>query len=255
MAARSIVTPKLAKKIRLLWRTPSFPGSFSGLSNFALALKGKNIQLTKHEVFDIMKTDQDFILETKKKRKRFQRRKLMVHGFGNIWQADIGDMIPFRGYKSFLCCVDLFSRNIYCKKLKSKTATAVKNKFQQIFNEVGFAPEKLETDRGSEFIGNRLFFKERNVFFKTKTGANKAAFAEHAIQVKNYLLLRSIIAGQIVLRGVSLGIPSRTAPLAHAHVYVSDNRTSLEKNGASSFPAFKGNKIFGPFGLWQTSSA
>ncbi len=183
-SAHKKISEGLKEKIRKLWRTPSFHGSFTGLTNFHIALKEKNIYLSKERLFHIMSEDQDFILETKKRRKKLIRRKMIVHGFGRLWQADIGEMVPTDdGYKSFLCCVDIFSRNIYCRPLKSKTAANVQKKFSEIFAEVYLKPEKIETDRGMEFVGSKAFFKKQKIFFKTKTGANKAAFAEHAIQV------------------------------------------------------------------------
>ncbi len=178
------IPERLKEKIRQLWRSPSFHGAFTGLANFHVALKDKNIMLSKEKLFHIMSEDQDFILETKKRRKRLNRRKMIVHGFGRLWQADLGDMPSDDGYKSFLCCVDIFSRNIYCRALKSKTGKAVQQKFREIFAEVHLKPEKIETDRGVEFLSNKAFFQKNNIFFKTKTGANKAAFAEHAIQVR-----------------------------------------------------------------------
>ena len=176
------------KEIRDLWRTPGFSGAFSGLTNFRTTLAlNKNIHISRIKLFQIMQHDEDFILETKKKRKQIPRRPLTIHGFGNTWQADIAEMFPFEGYNSFLCCVDLFSRRIFCEVLKGKSAEEVKKAFKKTFQEAGVRPEKLETDRGSEFLGNRRFFRNQQIFFKIKVGKNKAAFAEHAIQVKDIL--------------------------------------------------------------------
>ncbi len=145
--------------------------------------KEKNISISKASLFQVMSTDDDFILETKKRHKRIMRRNMIVHGFATAWQADVGDMFLSHGYKSFLRCVDIFSRNVYCRALRSKTAEEVQRKFNQIFTDVHAKPVQLETDRGSEFIGSKSYFKEKEIFCKTKTGANKASFAEHAIQV------------------------------------------------------------------------
>ncbi len=132
VAADQIATPARKRKkeadeipdrtktlIRKLWRTPKFAGSFSGLSNFraCLALQ-KDIHISRIELFKIMQTDEDFILETKRRRKRFERRKIVVHGFGSIWQADLGEMMENSNMKYFLCCIDLFSYNIYCRSLE-----------------------------------------------------------------------------------------------------------------------------------------
>ena len=165
---RTPLSEKIKKRIWKLWRDPKFSGSFCGLSTFQLALKQQHISISKEELFKIMSTDVDFILETKRRRKRFLRRKMKVHGFAVLWQVDLGDMFPYEDYKSFLCCIDIFSRNIYCRPLKSKTAKTVQKKFIEIFKEAGMRPEKIESDRGSEFIGSRSFFKENKIFSAQK---------------------------------------------------------------------------------------
>ncbi len=170
--------------IRSLWRDPNFSAAFSGLTNFQIALHSiKGIDISRSDLFKVMQTDQDFILETKKRLKKFERRHLVVHGFANIWQADVADMPPFREFKGFLLCIDLFSRNIYCRLLKTKKVKEVRQKFVQIFQEVGIKPQKLETDRGPEFMGGKSFFASKKILLKPKVGQNKASFAEHGIQV------------------------------------------------------------------------
>ncbi len=181
----SAISEETKEQILSLWRKPGFPGAFTGLATFRTALAlNKDIHLSKSQLFNIMKNDEDFVLETKRRRKQFPRRKLVIHGFGSVWQSDIAEMPLINDYIGFLCCIDLFSRNIYCKSLKSKEAKAVKVAFQEIFKQAGIKPQQLETDRGSEFLGNRSFFLKQQFFFKIKVGKNKASFAEHAIQVK-----------------------------------------------------------------------
>ncbi len=54
----------------------------------------------------------------------------------------------------------------------------------------------METDQGQEFLSNKDFFSKQHIFFKIKTGQNKAALAERGIQtVKHRLfkLLRSLL--------------------------------------------------------------
>ncbi len=72
----------LRKKIIRLWKSPSFAGSYLGLSNFRLALKlDENIEISREELRKIMNTDEDFLLETRKIRKKIDRRKINVHGY------------------------------------------------------------------------------------------------------------------------------------------------------------------------------
>ena len=163
------------EKIRKLWRDPKFPGSFSGISNFQAALKfDKNIDISKSKLFNILRHDRNYILEMRKIKKIVKRRAMNIHGYGVLWQADVGEMFPIGNYASFLLCIDIFSRRIFCQNLTSKRAEVVENAFKRIFQEANIKPEKIETDQGGEFKNNRAFFEKNDIFWKLKVGANKA---------------------------------------------------------------------------------
>ncbi len=184
-------------QIRALWRQPSFCGSFSGINNFQNCLETeKNIKLSKAKLFSILRKDQDFVMESRKSQKTFPRRKFMVHGVGQVWQADLGIMYPYSDYIGFLLCIDLFSHAIFCKLLRGKDRLSTKLAFEEIFTESKLVPRKLETDQGQEFISNKQYFSQKGIFFKIKTGRHKASYAERAIQtVKHrlYRLLRTLL--------------------------------------------------------------
>ncbi len=182
--------------IRALWRNPKFSGSFSGLSNFSNALRvEKNIKIPRAKLLNIMQKDDDFLLETKVHRKDIPRRQMKVHGVGILWQADLAEMFHMANKTGFLLCIDVFSRAIFCSTLKNKSAEEVRKAFRVIFRQAGLKPEKLETDQGSEFRGNRRFFDEEKIFFKVKIGRNKASFAEygiHLVKTRLFRLLRTL---------------------------------------------------------------
>ena len=183
------------KKIIKLWRKPGFPGAFTGLTNFRTCLAlNENIHISRNRLFHIMQEDPDFILETKQKRKQILRRHFITHGFGNVFQADIAEMPTVGKFKAFLCCVDLFSRRIFCVLLKSKAAKEVRQAFKKIFKTAGIRPQQIETDRGSEFVGNKTFFHNEKIFYKIKVGKNKAAFAEHAIKVGGSIFVKHYLS-------------------------------------------------------------
>lgn len=143
-----------------------------------------------------MHSDPDFLIETNKIKKKFPRRKMNLHGFCALWQADLAFMFPIKKFIGFLLCIDVFSRRIFCKVIASKTAEETRNAFKKIFAKCNDKPDVLETDRGAEFLGNRPFFEKENIYFKYKTGQNKASFAEHAIFLvkrKLYRLMRSLL--------------------------------------------------------------
>ncbi len=184
------------EEIQKLWRNPKFSGSFSGVRNFQASLGlEKNIHLSISELFAILRKDPDFVAEMRQVRIRFPRRHVMVHGVGRLWQGDLGIMFQYEEYVGFLLCVDVFSRQIFCEPLKSKDAETVRLAFKKIFKRAGLKPNVLETDKGTEFTGNKKYFQTESIYFKVKIGRHKAAFAEKGIQIvkrRLYRLLRTL---------------------------------------------------------------
>ncbi len=199
MADPQTVTGDIDPKIiQDLWQDPSFSGSFSGINTFqsALAME-KKIKISKQKLFSILRKNRNFLAESKKRYKIIPRRKIIVHGIGQMWQADLAMLFPFNGFIGFLLCIDAFSRRIFCEPLKKKDKVSVETAFKKIFLAAQYRPAKLETDQGQEFLSNKKFFSKEGIFFKIKRGQNKAALAERAIQtVKHRLfrLLRSLLS-------------------------------------------------------------
>ncbi len=147
------------EEIRKLWRNPRFSGCYSGLRNFHTALKlEKNISIPEKDLFNILKQDRNYILEMRKVKKKINRRKMNIHGYGILWQADLGELYNFDGWIVFLLCIDISSRRIFARKLKSKRAIEVRKAFKSIFREANLKPEKLVSDQGQEFQSNASFF-------------------------------------------------------------------------------------------------
>ena len=165
MAPKEKIAQSLKNEILKLWRDPLFSGSFSGIGTFQDALKfEKNINVPYLDLLDLMKNERDFITSTRPVRK-FPRRQMDIHGYGTLWQADLAEMPVDDDFKYFLLCVNVFSSKIFCRAMKNKSSIVVKNAFEMIFREAGLTPEKLETDQGSEFLGNKSYFKEKKIFF------------------------------------------------------------------------------------------
>ncbi len=105
-------------------------------------------------------------------------------------------MFPIDNFIGFLICVDVFSRKIFCRAIKSKSSESVRRAFRKIFRTIDDKPDVLETDQGSEFVSNAQFFKDEKIFLKFKRGPNKASFAENAILLvkrKLFRLMRSLL--------------------------------------------------------------
>lgn len=132
-----------------LWTDLSFAGSFAGIRTFRMFLKtDKNIDVPIAKLYSLLKQLPLYIMNQKIVRK-FPRRKYVVTSFGQVCQADLGEMAPFNKFRYFLLVVDLFSRHMYVEALRRKTGPVVRNGFIKIFDEFKSPCIKLETDQES----------------------------------------------------------------------------------------------------------
>lgn len=131
----------------------------------------------------------------KPKRKTFKRRKVKCIRRFETLQADLMIMDAFKdmnsGYSCILLVIDIFSKYIWVRKMKTKRADETAKAFKSILDEI---PDKkaikhVWVDMGSEFKGKfkDLVHKEGINLYSTHTGM-KAMIAERAIrEFKNRL--------------------------------------------------------------------
>ena len=158
-----------------LWRDPNFSGSYRGIKTFQILLKtDKNIDVSQERLYRLVKKDPIFLIHQRPIR-NFDRRPYDIRFYGENVQSDLAFMYPFNNFMYFLLVVDCFSLKIFVRPLKSKSSPAVGEAFKEIFNDFKAPIHVLETDRGTEFIGNKKLFKEQNIYYKSKFGQNKAS--------------------------------------------------------------------------------
>jgi Integrase core domain len=182
------------EEILKIYKDPNFFASFGGVRQFRDALFAEfqeNVPLQR--LTKILQTDENYLLHMKPRRK-FPVRHYDVKSFGSLVQMDLAFMPKYQGFSYFLLLIDVFSRHIYCEALKEKSAGQIKVAFEKIYENFQSPIYKLESDQGTEFIGNKKYFKSKNIYFHTKVQKHKASFAEHAIylvKIKLYKILRN----------------------------------------------------------------
>ena len=84
-----------------------------------------------------------------------------------------------KGYKFLLTCIDVFSKFAWVVPLKNKTGESLVNGFQIILG-TGRSPEKLQTDKGTEFLNRNFqsFLKEKNIHFFTTNSELEVSVVE-----------------------------------------------------------------------------
>lgn len=96
----------------------------------------------------------------KPSRKKFIRRRVILKGIDDLWQADLVDMNAFSkyndNYKYILTVIDCFSKYAWALPLKTKSSSAVTELMNTIFINDKRVPKNIQTDLGKEFY-NKLF--------------------------------------------------------------------------------------------------
>lgn len=87
-------------------------------------------------------------------RRNYPRRRVITHGYDDLWQADLVDMQPYakvnKGFKYILTVIDVLSKYAWAIPLKSKSAKDVRAAFTVIISD-SRKPKNLQTDNGKEF--------------------------------------------------------------------------------------------------------
>ena len=125
---------------------------------------------------------------------KFHTEAIIVDYMDMQWDADLlqlSDLAKYNnGYKYLLVCIDLFSRYLWVKALKTKTAAETAKACKEIFD-MGRHCETLRTDQGREFLGApfRDLLKDYSVTHMLAYGVHKASYAErvnHTIEDRLY---------------------------------------------------------------------
>ncbi|XP_018318362.1 uncharacterized protein, partial [Mycetomoellerius zeteki] len=88
-------------------------------------------------------------------RRNFSRRRIIVRGYNDLWQADIVEMRPYSSYNRrrhyILTVINVLSKYAWAVPLKSKGGSETADAIAEIIRESGRCPKNLQTDMGKEF--------------------------------------------------------------------------------------------------------
>ena len=118
----------------------------------------------------------------------FPRRKTIIKGLDDLWQADLAQMDRYakenRGFKFILLVIDCFSKYVWAKPIKSKSSDDVTEAFSAILKESKRNPQNLNTDQGMEFYNSNFqsLMKKYNINHYSTFSHKKAAIVERAIR-------------------------------------------------------------------------
>lgn len=121
-------------------------------------------------------------------RKNFARRRTIIKGLDDLWQCDLAQMDIYAGenenHKFILVVIDCFSKFVWVKALKTKTAEEVTRAFTEILQRGKRSPKNLQTDQGTEFFNGKFqrLMKEYKINHYNTFTIKKAAIVERVIR-------------------------------------------------------------------------
>lgn len=121
-------------------------------------------------------------------RRTYPRRKYIIRGFDDTWQADLGEFGFYakenKGYKYILFVIDTFSKFLWTAPLKNKSGDSVTLAMKKILESDVRRPKKLQTDAGKEFYNKKFqnLLQDYNITLYSTYTIVKAAMAERVIK-------------------------------------------------------------------------
>ena len=92
-----------------------------------------------------------------------------------------------KGFRFFLCIVDIFSKYAWVAPLKDKMGASIVNAFQKILEKSGRQPNKIWVDKGSEFYNSsfKKWLEDNNIEMYSIHNEVKSVAAERFIITLN----------------------------------------------------------------------
>ena len=116
-----------------------------------------------------------------------------------LWEADLAFVQDVAeendGVNYLLFVIDVLSKYVWVRPMKNKTACSLLEAFGTILSE-GRKPEKLRTDKGTEFLNKAFeqYLKKKNIQFYTANNEPKASVVERVNRTLKSKLYRYFTA-------------------------------------------------------------
>lgn len=120
-------------------------------------------------------------------RKNFRRRRTIIKGLDDLWQIDLAEFPQHarenKGHKFILIVIDCFSKYLWSRPLKSKSAEEVSRAMEDVLMEQRH-PKNLQSDQGKEFYNTKFngLMKRYSINHYSTYTVKKASMAERVIR-------------------------------------------------------------------------
>ena len=166
-----------------LYYNPESPASFGGVEAvYRAAKEDSKFQLSRNKIKTWLRQQDTYTLH-RPVRYRFKRNRVIVGGIDKEREADLVVMDSLskenNGYKYILTVTDVLSKYAWVEPLKTKSGENLVKVLEKILKK-GWKPEKLHSDKGTEFTNKlfQAFLKHKKITFFTTYNETKASIVE-----------------------------------------------------------------------------
>ena len=142
-----LMAERRERPMREVYFDPKRVGSYGGVEGL------RRVTRLPRKVVQEWLSAQDAYTLHKPARRHFKRRRVIVSGMHQQWQADLVDMSKVKkdneGMAFILTVIDVFSKVAWCVPMKNKSAASLVAALQSTFFDAW--PKTLQTDDGKEF--------------------------------------------------------------------------------------------------------
>ena len=170
-----------------IYYNSSKPASFSGPDKlYEYIQRDGKYDISKYKIRKWLQRQEPYSFQ-RPMRKTFPRNQIFVTGIDDHWSADLMDMMKFKqyndGYSYILMVIDVFSKYLWMRPLKTKTGESVKSALANILRE-GRSPTRIRTDKGQEFKAREVqkLLNKYNIQHLYAQNETKATVAERVIK-------------------------------------------------------------------------
>lgn len=173
---------------------PGHPAAFAGPTKLWSIVKKAGYNPRLQFLKDWTSNQESYSLN-KNARNKFTKSRVLVPNARYMYDADLADLMDLadanQGINYWLVVVDVFSKKLGLRTLKTKNAAEVKNAVRSVFEEIG-VPNLLRTDGGREFDNKVLkkYLNDNGVRYQIARNQSKANFSERLIRTMKGLLYK-----------------------------------------------------------------
>ncbi|XP_062612992.1 uncharacterized protein LOC134274775 [Saccostrea cucullata] len=115
--------------------------------------------------------------------RKFRRQQTRVTDIDEQWQLDLADVSSLKkhndDYTFLLCAIDVLSKYAWVVPLKQKTGKEMIRGLQEIFQQDGRRPVRIQSDQGKEYTNQEFLQAFKSIhFFTTRNTDTKTSIVE-----------------------------------------------------------------------------